>query len=231
MAATASAQAAPPVSSYYARTNTYSVFGAYSGDSSHILLGDAENRRLLEFGASYGRKLVLTRIVNWQYNGELLPVVLESDPVVHTVFNQTTPVADSWTNTVIQAAACVPESGKFSDTITYSGVASLTPAHTFNRAFAIGLSAKEYRRSAFNGTFCPGKSYSHSSSATAGICTRRSRSQLRMPDHSTSPSTLGQDLSFIDRVPNPFAPSIAITISRTTTHPIRIQASTADFFN
>jgi opacity protein-like surface antigen len=43
MAASASAQAAPPVSPYYARTNTFSIFGAYSGDSSHILLGDAED--------------------------------------------------------------------------------------------------------------------------------------------------------------------------------------------
>ena len=46
MAATASSQAAPPVSPYYARTNTFSIFGAYSGDSSHILMGDAENRKL-----------------------------------------------------------------------------------------------------------------------------------------------------------------------------------------
>jgi len=130
MAATASSQAAPPVSPYYARTNTFSIFGAYSGDSSHILMGDAENRKLLDFGVSYGRKLFLNRIVNWQFNGELLPVALESDPVVHTVFNQTTPVAGSWTNTVVQAAACVPESGKFSDTITYSG-GSITYAGTY----------------------------------------------------------------------------------------------------
>ena len=86
-AAAASAQAAPPVSSNYARTNTFSIFGAYSGDSSHILLGDAENRRLLDIGVAYGRKLFLNRIVNWQYNGELLPVALESDPHSHYVYN------------------------------------------------------------------------------------------------------------------------------------------------
>ena len=46
-----------------------------------MLMGDAENRKLLDFGVGYGRKLFLNHIVNWQYNGELLPVALESDPV------------------------------------------------------------------------------------------------------------------------------------------------------
>ncbi len=78
-------------SPYYARTNTFGIFGAYSGDSSHMLLGDAENRKLLEFGVSYSRKLLLGRIVNWQYNGELLPVALESDPYGHLVVNETSP--------------------------------------------------------------------------------------------------------------------------------------------
>ncbi len=67
-------------SPYYARVNTFGVFGAYSGDSSHISMGDAENRKLLDFGVSYSRKLFLNRNVNWQYSGELLPVALESDP-------------------------------------------------------------------------------------------------------------------------------------------------------
>jgi opacity protein-like surface antigen len=120
MAASASAQAAPPVSPYYARTNTFSIFGAYSGDSSHILLGDAENRKLLNFGVAYGRKLYLNRIVNWQYNGELLPVALESDPVVHTVINQTTPVFYATSNDV-QTDACVSGMRSYDDTITYNG--------------------------------------------------------------------------------------------------------------
>ena len=72
-----SADASP----YFSRRNTFSVFGAYSDDSSHILLGDAENRKLLDIGVSYGRRIFVNRVVNWQYNGELLPVALESDPV------------------------------------------------------------------------------------------------------------------------------------------------------
>jgi hypothetical protein len=119
--AAASAQIAPTVSPYYARTNTFSVFGAYSGDSSHMLLGGAENRRLLNFGVAYSRKLYLNRIVNWQYNGELLPVALESDPVVHTAYHQTAPVLANSAYNNVQAAACVAATKSFDDTITYVG--------------------------------------------------------------------------------------------------------------
>jgi opacity protein-like surface antigen len=83
----------PDANPYFARKNTFSVFGAYSNDSSHILLGDAENRKLLEFGAAYGRRLFMNRIVNWQYNGEILPVALESDLLGQSVQTQTQPVA------------------------------------------------------------------------------------------------------------------------------------------
>lgn len=66
---------------FFARKNTFSIFGAYSNDSSHILLGYAENRKLLDFGAGYSRRLFVNQVVNWQYSGEILPVALESDPV------------------------------------------------------------------------------------------------------------------------------------------------------
>ena len=106
-AATALAQAAPAVSPYYARTNTFSVFGAYSGDSSHIFMGDAENRKLLDFGVAYGRKFFLNLIVNWQYNGELLPVALESDPVVLNTINLTGPTVHIEYETTVQTTPCI----------------------------------------------------------------------------------------------------------------------------
>jgi opacity protein-like surface antigen len=81
---------------YYARRNTFGVLGAYSGDSSHILLGDAENRMLLDFGVTYERRLLLNRVVNWQYSGELLPVALESDPLTRSVNNQTSPTTGTY---------------------------------------------------------------------------------------------------------------------------------------
>jgi opacity protein-like surface antigen len=119
-------QAASP---YYARTNTFSIFGAYSGDSSHILLGDSENRRLLDIGVAYGRKLILNRIVNWQYNGELLPVALESDPNSHVVQNQTSPTMATFTYDTAPSVSCATVTTQYSYTFpnqngvttTYSG--------------------------------------------------------------------------------------------------------------
>jgi hypothetical protein len=75
----------------FSRKNTIGIFAAYSNDSSHILLGDAENRKLLDFGLVYNRRLFQNHFVNWQYSGEVLPVALESDPVAHQVQYQTQP--------------------------------------------------------------------------------------------------------------------------------------------
>lgn len=99
---------------YYARRNTFGIFAAYSWDSSHILLGYAENRRLLNLGVSYSRRLLLNRIVNWQYDGELMPVTLESDPVqtTTTTVNNGDPTL-SFSSTVSDPTmlACQPASG------------------------------------------------------------------------------------------------------------------------
>ena len=70
-----------PESPYFARKNTFSFLGAYSNDSSHILMGQAENRKLVDIGAGYSRRLFVNGIVNWQYSFEILPVALDSDPV------------------------------------------------------------------------------------------------------------------------------------------------------
>src|SRR6201999_1051503 len=65
-----------PDKPYYSRVNSFGVFAAYANDSSHILLGSVENRKLLNFGASYSRRLAQGHLVNWQYNVELMPVAL-----------------------------------------------------------------------------------------------------------------------------------------------------------
>ena len=121
----ASAQARPE-SQYYARTNTFGVFGAYSPDSSHIFLGYAENRKLVDFGVSYNRRLLIGRVVNWQYSGELLPVALESDPVGIETNNETTPVVSTIAfNLGAQFVTCSPSTVAYSFTdqngVTYSG--------------------------------------------------------------------------------------------------------------
>jgi hypothetical protein len=111
---------------FFARKNTFSIFGAYSNDSSHIFMGSAENRKLLEFGVAYSRRLFVDRIVNWQYNGELLPVALESDPVQVEVIHQTEPTIETITfNEGTEAVTCTPRSNSYSfvnpNGVTYSG--------------------------------------------------------------------------------------------------------------
>ncbi|MGD0631952.1 MAG: hypothetical protein ABR987_21690, partial [Terracidiphilus sp.] len=112
---------------FFARKNTFSIFGAYSNDSSHILMGNAENRKLLDFGAAYSRRLFEDRVVNWQYSGELLPVALESDPVQVDVISQTQPTAETFTfSEGNQAVTCTPRSSSF----TYVNAMGVTFAGT-----------------------------------------------------------------------------------------------------
>jgi opacity protein-like surface antigen len=125
----------------FARRNSFGIFTAYSADSSHILLGSASNRRLLDFGVSYNRRLFMNRYVSWQYSGELLPVALESDPVVHQTVNETSPSVVSYSSSYTQAAVCVARTTSFNDTfvttsgtITYAG----TVDQTCGRKWTIG---------------------------------------------------------------------------------------------
>jgi opacity protein-like surface antigen len=134
--ATAFAQTKPP-NPYYSRLNTYGFFTAYSNDSSHILLGIVEQRRLLEFGVSYSRRLWQGRVVNWQYNAELLPVALESDPLVTQVETLTSPFPGTFTNTYAPIGACHKDSGSYSQTV--DGVTySYTYVNTCSRQWTIG---------------------------------------------------------------------------------------------
>jgi opacity protein-like surface antigen len=120
--ATISSAQRPDSSPYYARRNTFGVFGAYSGDSSHILLGDAENRRLLEFGVSYSRRLVLNHTVNWQYNAEFLPVALESDPMSFIVNKGSVPNSAIYTFNSDPVVSCAPISYSYSTTDPGTGI-------------------------------------------------------------------------------------------------------------
>jgi opacity protein-like surface antigen len=112
-----------PVSPYYGRVNTFGILASYSNDSSHMLLGVAENRRLLEFGAMYSRRLFKNRVVNWQYNAEVLPVALESDPVAHTTITLVSPPPSQPIAPItgVPISACRAASGTY--TVTFEGVA------------------------------------------------------------------------------------------------------------
>lgn len=114
----------------YSRINSYGVFAAYSNDSSHILLGDVEQRKLLEFGVSYNRRLWLRRAVSWQYSAEFLPVALESDPLSRFVDAQTSPKVSTTVTSGDPPVFCstIAESYSFpgSNGETFSGVATLS---------------------------------------------------------------------------------------------------------
>jgi opacity protein-like surface antigen len=106
---------------YYARVNTFGVLAAYSNDSSHMLLGDAERRKLLDIGGMYSRRLFLNRIVNWEYSAEVLPVALESDPLTSVLELQTSPSPGTTTlNAGSSLITCAPLSLNYS--FTYMGV-------------------------------------------------------------------------------------------------------------
>jgi opacity protein-like surface antigen len=136
-AAIAAAQAGSD-SPYYARKNTFGLLAAYSPDSSHILLGNAENRELLQIGGSYSRRLYLNHIVNWQYDGELLPVALESDPVAKSVNNQTSPTTATFTNEDGPILSCAPYTAQYSfvyNGVTYAGTETIS---CYGRRWTIG---------------------------------------------------------------------------------------------
>lgn len=122
---------------YYARKNAFGVLLQYSNDSSHILLGDAEQRKLLNIGVSYNRKLMLSRVVNWQYDGEFFPVALDSDPVevLTATFNMPNPpLTMTYTSSSPTVLACHPSSGSYS----FQNGATETYVSTCTRRWVVG---------------------------------------------------------------------------------------------
>ena len=70
----------------FSRRNTFTVFAEYSNDSSHILMGVSENRKLAALGGSYARRLWPSHFGDLRYIVELRPVLMESDPVYQTKY-------------------------------------------------------------------------------------------------------------------------------------------------
>lgn len=128
----------------YIRRNTLGVFGAYSPNSSHMLLGDARNRELLNIGVVYNRRLLAGRVVNWQYSGELLPVALESDPQISVAYTMTytnPSLTVSGVDTESTVAPCQPFSGSFTltngnSTVTENYVATCTRRWTIGEGMS-----------------------------------------------------------------------------------------------
>lgn len=124
-AMSAAQKEATPATPLYARANSFGLLFAYSNDSSHILMGYAEQRKILNIGASYSRKLILNRFMNWQYDGEILPVALESDPLTKFVNQQTSPTHNTYTGTLpYTMVTCTPVVNHYNyvvNGVTYTG--------------------------------------------------------------------------------------------------------------
>ena len=125
-----------PAREFYARTNSYGFLVGYSNDSSRMLAGDSAQRKLVLIGGSYSRKLILRRWLNWQYDGEVLPVALDSDPVATSVITQTYTNPPRTVTTVNEGPtefACIPAS-----TTTTVGGITLTAVTTCSRRWVYG---------------------------------------------------------------------------------------------
>jgi hypothetical protein len=131
LSACAAFSQATPDHPYYTRLNTFGLFGAYANDSSHIILGYAQNRKLLDFGGFYTRRVLLNHIVDGQYMAEISPIVFESDPLWReTVTVTPTPPGPQFApieETFSQA--CHPYSATYSSVfqgVTYNQTVTIT---------------------------------------------------------------------------------------------------------
>jgi hypothetical protein len=67
------------------RLNTFGIYVEYSNDSSHMVMGRAENRKLVALGGSYALRLWRSHVGDLRYIMEARPVLMVSDPVAHTI--------------------------------------------------------------------------------------------------------------------------------------------------
>jgi hypothetical protein len=101
----------------YSRLNTFSGFVEYSNDSSHIILGDAENRKIGAIGFQYQRRLVNRRQWNMSYTAEIRPAMMESDPVSLETIISAYPVPGSYPQLPVAVMRCFDASYSLSETV------------------------------------------------------------------------------------------------------------------
>jgi Lipid A 3-O-deacylase (PagL) len=127
------------------RRNTFGVYVEYSNDSSHILMGVAENRKIVALGGSYALRLWRSHAGDLRYIVEARPVMMVSDPVIQDAQTDTyvDPPGPSFSG-VLQsepATACHP--GTYHQTDQFPGqTLDITDTITCGRrwVFAQGFS-------------------------------------------------------------------------------------------
>jgi hypothetical protein len=78
------ARSQSPNENPYSFLNSVSIAAGYSDNSTHIVLGRADNRLLAELDATYSRRIRHTRSFDWYYDLELRPLTFLQDPVSTT---------------------------------------------------------------------------------------------------------------------------------------------------
>ncbi len=103
------------------------------------MLGASQNRKLLDFGALYSRRLFQNRIVNWQYSAEILPVALESDPMQNETVTYTLPTpGPPEMSTFEPISACQTGSGTTTFTPPGGTVYSFNYVESCSRRWTVG---------------------------------------------------------------------------------------------
>ena len=90
----------------YSRLNTFSGFFEYSNDSSHIILGNALNRKIGAIGFQYQRRLVHRRLLDFSFIAEARPGMLESDPIQIVTNVETSPTPGVFTEAPVVLLKC-----------------------------------------------------------------------------------------------------------------------------
>lgn len=133
----------------YSRVNTFAAFTEYSNDSSHILLGQARNRKIGAVGFEYNRRLFHRRLFDFAYQGEVRPGIVESDPMATYTNTITLPAtaAGTYPSAPQTVDKCVAVTAPYRitepDGTVYAGVGQETCSR--RQVFAQGMSPIGFR--------------------------------------------------------------------------------------
>lgn len=128
----------------FSRKNTWTAFAEFSNSSSHIMAGGARQRRLVDLGFGYSRRVARFMGSDLSYHAEVRPVLFESDPlaIVHSVTTVQDPVLGVQTFTYDGSEAtilkCLPASGTINATSAVSPPEVVQYSITCGRQWTFG---------------------------------------------------------------------------------------------
>ena len=206
------------------RLNTFGIYVEYSNDSSHMVMGRAENRKLVALGGSYALRLWRSHVGDLRYIVEARPVLMESDPVLRDARTDTWVPGPTYTTVskTEPATACHP--GIFHQVLQFPGqTVDITDTDTCERrwVFAQGFSPVGLQYG-----FRPGHRLQPLLTSTAGYMFLRLRFLSQTRALSTLHLIWERDWSGFGRETSRSNLNTAITIFRITLRRMRIPGST-----